>query len=90
MPTKDLGSETDPAAKAAVADLAARLHLAPDAIRVISVEATDWNDTSLGCPQPGVAYAQVITPGWKIVLEAQGKQAEYHADQRGRVVTCNK
>ncbi len=49
----------------------------------------EWNDTSLGCPMPGMAYAQVITPGFRLVFEYQGQQSEYHTDQDGsNVVTC--
>jgi hypothetical protein len=60
-------------------DLARRLDLSLSEILVISVEAVDWPDTSLGCPQPGMMYAQVITPGYLIVLEAEGQTYEYHS-----------
>ena len=80
----------DAAVRAAVNDLAARLKVAPEVVQVVSVSAADWSDTSLGCPQPGMFYAQVIVQGFKIVLAAGGAQTEYHADQKGRVVTCNK
>ncbi|MCS7222278.1 MAG: hypothetical protein RML36_15530 [Anaerolineae bacterium] len=63
----------------AVADLAGRLAIAPDAVQVRAVEAVEWPDASLGCPQPGMMYAQVITPGYRIVLEAAGKTYEYHS-----------
>ncbi len=62
-------TEVEPPAKAEQAirlareDLARRLGLAPEAIRLVSVEAVEWSDASLGCPQPGMMYAQVITPG---------------------------
>jgi len=81
-------SDADAAIRAAVNDWAARLKVASDTVQVVSVSAADWSDTSLGCPQPGMFYAQVIVPGYRIVLSAEGKQVEYHADQRGRVVTC--
>ncbi|NOZ28744.1 MAG: hypothetical protein GXP39_11930 [Chloroflexi bacterium] len=71
----------------AVADLAERLRVTKDTIQVRSVEMVEWPDTSLGCPEPGKMYAQVITPGYRIVLEAQGKAYEYHASQN-RVVYC--
>ncbi len=71
----------------AVADLAERLQVAKDAIRVRSVEAVEWPDTSLGCPEPGMMYAQVITPGYRIVLEVEGTPHEYHAS-RTRVIYC--
>jgi hypothetical protein len=52
------------------------------------VEAVDWSDTSLGCPEPGMAYAQVITPGYLIVLGAAGQTYEYHTDEHSSVVLC--
>ena len=76
--------------RAAVNDLAAKLKIASEAVQVVSVSAVDWSDTSLGCPQPGMFYAQVIVQGYKIVLSAGDQQIEYHSDQRGRVVTCSK
>ena len=67
-------------------DLARRLDLSPEAIEVLSVEAVDWPDTSLGCPQPGMMYAQVITPGFRLVLEAEGQIYHYHTDRTAQVV----
>lgn len=46
---------------------------------VRTVEAIDWPDSSLGCPQPGMMYAQVITPGYRMVLEAGGEEYVFHA-----------
>jgi len=83
-------SEADAAVRAATNDLAAKLKIAPDVVQVVSVSAVDWSDTSLGCPQPGMFYAQVIVQGYTIILSAGGQQVEYHADQRGRIVTCSK
>jgi hypothetical protein len=42
---------------------------------VISVEVVDFSDSSLGCPQPGMAYLQVITPGHKVVAEVSSGSA---------------
>ena len=78
----------DAPVRAAINDLAAQLKTAPENVQVVSVQAIDWPDTSLGCPQPGMFYAQVITPGYKILLATGGQQTEYHADERGRVVKC--
>lgn len=69
-------------------DLARRLGLSPGEISVTSVEAVAWPDASLGCPQQGMMYAQVITPGFLIVLEAGGQTYEYHSDEGGFVVLC--
>jgi hypothetical protein len=66
-----------------VADLADRLGIDEADVSVVSVEFTEWSDTSLGNPQPGFLYAQVITPGFNIVLEANGQSYEYHTDLNG-------
>jgi hypothetical protein len=79
----------NPAVAAAVADLAKQKGVEPSRIGVASVEAVEWPDSSLGCPQPGRAYAQVITPGWRIRLTLDGQTYEYHANQDGTtVVLC--
>ncbi len=85
------GSSTGMAAlvQQARADLAARLAIPPDAITVKSEQEVEWPDSSLGCPKPGMMYAQMITPGVLIVLEANGKTYEYHGS-RVRVSLCEK
>jgi hypothetical protein len=60
-------------------DLAERLNTAQDGIAVVEVTAVDWPDTSLGCPQPGKSYAEVITPGYQIVLRVGGREYTYHS-----------
>lgn len=75
-----------PAVDRATADLAARRGLEPAAIAVVLVEAVEWPDGSLGCPEPGRAYPQVITPGWRILLQAAGETVAYHANAAGTVV----
>lgn len=59
-----------------------------DEIRVVSLESVEWRDTSLGCPQEGMAYAQVITPGYMIVLEAGGQTYEFHTNTTDQVMPC--
>lgn len=44
---------------------------------VVSAESVTWSDSSLGCPKPGMMYSQVITPGMKVVVEADGKTYDY-------------
>ena len=56
---------------------------------VLTFDPVEWRDTSLGCPMPGLVYAQVITPGFRFVFDYQGQQMEYHTNQDGsNVVTC--
>lgn len=63
----------------AVEDLAGRLGVQAGDIRIVSAEAVSWGDTSLGCPQPGMRYAQVVTDGTQIVLEHDGDRYDYHS-----------
>ncbi|MDL1895030.1 hypothetical protein FBQ82_02040 [Anaerolineae bacterium CFX7] len=70
-------------------DLMQRANVPADAITVVSAEPVEWRDASLGCPIEGMMYAQVITPGYLIVLEANGQEYEYHASQT-HAVFCEK
>lgn len=77
-PTPSTKPPTGPAALA-VSDLATRLGETDAEIEVVSQEEVTWPDSSLGCPKPGMMYAQVLTPGLRIVLSAGGKRYEYHS-----------
>ena len=70
------------------AGLAARLQIGEDEIRVVTVEQVQWRDGSIGCAKPGQAYITVIVPGYRIVLEAAGKNYYYHAGNRGEGFWC--
>ncbi len=81
------GMTLEKARETAIADLAKRLGIDAAAINVVSAEEVTWSDASLGCPEPGKMYAQVLTPGYKIVLEAQGTRYTYHGSQE-KVFLC--
>ena len=63
-------------------DLAQRLRLNEKEITEVGVEQTDFPDASLGAPVEDEMSAQVITPGWRIHLQAGGKIYEYRATER--------
>ncbi|MFN3928848.1 MAG: hypothetical protein ACK4OK_04345 [Thermoflexus sp.] len=69
-------------------DLAARLGLPADEVRVIEARAVTWPDSSLGCPEPGRMYLQVLTPGYRVILEARGQRYAYHAGRQGSPFLC--
>ena len=73
----------------AITDLAQRLDLAPQLITAIEAESITWPDTSLDCPQPGVAYSQTLTQGFILRLEVQGQIYEYHTNTDGIVILCS-
>lgn len=83
-----MAEQTLPVVEIARAQLADELACPPDQIDLVSAEAVDWSDSSLGCPQPGMMYMQVITPGFRVTLTHAGQQYTYHTDQGRRVVRC--
>jgi hypothetical protein len=72
----------------AISDLAQRLSIPAPQIKLVETSPVTWPDSSLGCPQPGMVYAQVLTPGYLILLEADGKIYEYHANRDTYVSFC--
>ena len=69
-------------------DLAQRLSILVNQIELIQAEAVTWPNASLGCPQPGMAYADVLTPGYIILLEANDKEYEYHTSRGTEIIYC--
>lgn len=63
-------------------DLARRLRVDEQDITEGSVEPFDFPDAALGAPIEDEMSAQVITPGWRIQLKANGKSYEYRANGR--------
>lgn len=74
--------------RAALSQAAAELGVTPEQLTIITVEARDWPDSSLGCPQPGRAYSQIVTPGYRVVVQASGRDYEYHTNQTRMIVRC--
>ena len=69
-------------------EAAVYLGVAQTAVHVDQVEAREWGDTSLGCPRPGMMYAQVVTSGFVVIVSANNKVLEYHVSARGEKVLC--
>jgi hypothetical protein len=46
---------------------------------VVDVEEVDWPDSCLGAPDPDEVCSQIVTPGYRIIVERDGKRIEYHA-----------
>ena len=74
--------EYSPVVDIAKQDLSGLLNIPVENIRLVKEEAVEWPDTSLGYPEKGMMYNQVITPGFKIILKAGDKLYEYHSDYK--------
>lgn len=72
----------------AKADLAKQQGLAAEQIHVLEAAEVVWPDSSLGCPQKGMEYAQMLTTGFRVVLESGGISYEYHAGPNRAVFFC--
>jgi hypothetical protein len=81
-----------PAVDAAIAAYAAALGVPEAEVAVVSVTPVTWPDSSLGCGQPDQSYLQVLTPGYRVVLQAGGQRATYHTSDGSmgsvQVVRC--
>ena len=63
-------------------DLAQRLKLPVEDITTVDTREKVWTDAALGMPEPEKMYAQVLTPGWRIVLEARSTRYLYTTSDR--------
>lgn len=61
-------------------DLVKLLAVDKDKITVKSAEKIIWPNSALGYPQEGHYYLQVLTDGYKIILDYNGKDYEYHTN----------
>ncbi|MFP4346340.1 MAG: hypothetical protein ACLFU8_16740 [Anaerolineales bacterium] len=70
--------------------LAEALETSAEELRLVEAQREEWSSTALGCPRPGRDYAQVITPGWRLVVkDAGGKGYAVHtAEEPAHFVVC--
>ena len=61
-------------------DLAVRLSISADQIVLTDFQEITWPDSSLGCPQPGMAYTQVTVDGISIQLQVGDRVYSYHGN----------
>lgn len=72
----------------ATEDMAERFSIPKAEIEVEAAYSVIWPDAGLGCSQSGMASAQVLTPGYLILLEHNDMNYEYHADKGTYVTYC--
>jgi hypothetical protein len=62
--------------------------LPPDELQNLRIHAVDWPDSSLGCPESGLAYLQVVTEGYLVAFVVDGRNREAHVGA-GQAVACD-
>jgi hypothetical protein len=69
-------------------DLANRFSIPAAGISAAEVVEVTWPDSGLGCSKSGAESAQVMTPGYLILLEYNNNKYEYHANKGNYVIFC--
>jgi hypothetical protein len=60
----------------------------PQQLVIVRAEAVVWNDGSLGCPEPGMEYAQALVNGYWVVIKATGKVYDFRVGRDGSFRLC--
>jgi hypothetical protein len=76
-----------PAEDAVIKQLAHNLGIADKDVKLVSSAAVEWPDSCLGVAMEQVMCAQIVTAGYLIVLEAGGRQYEYHTNADASQIT---
>jgi len=71
-------------------DLGSKLGLEPEDIDIVQADYVTWRDSSLGCPQPGYQYMQVLTNGSRVLLRAEKLIYHYHSGGNRQPFLCKK
>ena len=69
-----------PVQRAAIDAAIKTLGLPAEQVTLVSIEAVDWPNGCLGVTRIGVMCTQMVVPGFRIVLAANGKQYEFHTN----------
>jgi hypothetical protein len=83
------GAEQPVPVLAAMRALSESLGVQVGEIEVLSVEEVEWPNSCLGLAGPGEMCAEVITPGFVIILQAGGNEYEFHSDRTGENLRQN-
>ena len=55
-------------------NLADRLNVNPDQIKLATIKPEVWPDASLGHPEPGMVYVQMLVTGFRVILDSPDGQ----------------
>jgi len=69
-------------------DLATRLDLEVDAIKISGATPVNWRSGALGCPKPGMSYTEALVAGIWINLRVDNTIYRYHAAASGQPFYC--
>lgn len=73
----------DPVETAVLTEVSQSGGLPVDELEVIYVEPIEWPDPCLGLAEEDEACAQVITPGWRVTVQAGEETYVVHTNEDG-------
>lgn len=82
MATGQSGGRDKALVDQAQADLAKRLNVKVDEVKVSAVKPTTWTNGALGLPQPGRMYTMALVPGATVRFTVRGATYRYHVGGR--------
>jgi hypothetical protein len=82
------GEVPQPILEAILKEVAALARVGPDQVAIVRAESVVWSDGSLGCPEPGMMYTQMLVNGYWVVIEAAGKTYDYRVGSGGSFRLC--
>lgn len=81
-------TDLDTMVQNAIQDIAQKFSTTADQITVVEAREVVWSNSSLGCPQDGMAYAEVLTLGYLVKLLYNNIEIEYHSGMDGALFRC--
>lgn len=74
-------------------DLAKKLSMPIDKVKIISIKSVTWPDENLGCPahiqsKKTKKDIKKNVRGYGMIVEAEGRRYTYHTDRKDRFVAC--
>jgi hypothetical protein len=74
-------AELTPVEDAVVAHLSKTLDISSEDITIASTEEVEWPDGCLGIQIEGLMCTQAIVPGFRVVLDIDGREVEYRTNE---------
>jgi hypothetical protein len=84
----DSSAAAQAAGEQARATAARELKAVASEFTVVTIEPAQWSDSSLGCRKSGAMYQQVVSSGYVVVLEREGKRHQVNV-AGSRAVMCD-
>lgn len=76
----------EPVEAAVLTEVSEMAGIQADEVEVVDAEAEEWPDACLGLPEDDEVCAQVITPGWRVTVQAGEETYVVRTNEDGTAV----